>query len=192
MPKHSTVDILKEFPILFRKVDAERWTAHSSVFLARAARKGWVSRLSRGYYVNSYLKGWPGIEEVGCFLRAPAYISGEWALHYHGVLLQVPHVCQVITLQSSVGRGRSVDYRDICLEFSKISPSLFFGFKRVDHFNLAAPEKALLDILYLRGKISLVDELKMEGVNIKDLQSFAGKYPGTVQKKVSELFSLNS
>ena len=187
MPKHSSIEVLKELPILFRKIDAEKWTDHPSVFLARAARKEWVNRVSRGYYVNSYLKGWPSVEEVGCFLRTPAYISGEWALHRHGLLLQVPHVCLVITLQSSVGRSRSVDYRGITLEFSKIAPNLFSGFMRTGRYDLATSEKALLDLLYLRGRIPLADELELREINIKELQRLAKKYPQTIQRKISEL-----
>jgi hypothetical protein len=189
MANRSTIEILKELPVLFRKVEAEKYTEHASVFLTRAVTKGWIYRLSRGYYLNSYLKGWPSVEEVGCFLRAPAYVSGEWALHHHGFLLQVPHVCLIITLQSSVGQSRSVDYRGITLQFSKIAPNLFLGFKRVGHYDLATPEKALLDLLYLRGRIPLVDELELKDLNLNELQNCTKKFPKTVQDKISRLLS---
>ena len=187
MPKQSTIEILKGLPILFRKVEVEKWTQHVPVFLSRAVQKGLIHRLSRGYYVNSFLKGWPGVEEVGCFLRTPSYISGEWALHKYGLLLQAPQTCTIITLHSSVGESRSLDYQGINLEFSRIAPKLFFGFKRDRHFDLATPEKALLDLLYLRGKIPFADELELGEVDFEKLLYFSKKFPKTIQKKISLL-----
>ena len=73
--------------------------SRGSVFLNRAIGKGWIFRIQRGYYVNFFLKGWPEVEETGCYIRAPAYVSGEWALHAHGVLLQVPQICMIVTLR---------------------------------------------------------------------------------------------
>ncbi len=187
MPKKSTIEILKQLPILFRKAEVEKWLDHASIFLSRAVKKGLIHRLSRGYYVNAFLKGWPAVEEVGCFLRTPAYISGEWALHKHGTLLQVPHTCTVITLQSSVGQVRSLQYQGITLEFSRISPPLFFGFTREGRYDLATPEKALLDLLYLRGEIPFADELELGEVNLEKLNQFSKPFPKTVQKKISLL-----
>jgi hypothetical protein len=187
MAKRSMIEIMKNLPILFRKVDAEKWTEGASVFLNRAIRKGWVYRIQRGYYVNSYLKGWPEVEETGCYLRAPAYVSGEWALHVHAVLLQVPQVCMVITLQGSVGRSRTVRYQEIMLESSRIAPPLFFGFERRGKYDLATPEKALLDLLYLRGRIPLPDELELSELDPGKLLRFSEKFPRTVQKKIRAL-----
>jgi hypothetical protein len=187
MPKLSTIEILKELPVLFRKTEAEKWTKHAPVFLGRAVKKGLIHRLSRGHYVNTFLKGWPLVEEVGCFLRTPAYISGEWALHKHGLLLQVPQTCTVITLQSSVGQSRSLGYQGITLEFSRIAPARFFGFKREERYDLATPEKALLDLLYLRGQIPFRDELELSDVDVERLQQFSKKFPKTVQRNLALL-----
>jgi hypothetical protein len=187
MTKQSTIQILKQLPVLFRKAEVEKWTQHAPVFLSRAVRKGLAHHLSRGYYVNTFLKGWPSIEEVGCFFRPPAYISGEWALHKHGLLLQVPQTCTIITLRSSVGMGHTLHYQGITLEFSKIAPKLFFGFKRENHYDLAGPEKAILDLLYLRGKIPFADELELGGLDFEKIHDFSKKFPKTVQKKILSL-----
>ena len=187
MPKLSTIEILKELPVLFRKTEAEKWTKHAPIFLGRAVKKGFIHRLSRGYYINTFLKGWPLVEEVGCFLRTPAYVSGEWALHKHGLLLQVPQTCTVITLQSSVGQSRSLEYQGMTLEFSRIAPILFFGFTRQERYDIATPEKALLDLLYLRGQIPFRDELELGDLDLEKLQQFSQKFPKTVQKKLALL-----
>jgi predicted transcriptional regulator of viral defense system len=124
----STVHRLKRLPPLFRKQDAEKVSDHTNVFLSRAVKKGMIHRLNRGNYINSFLSGFPSVEEVACFLRPPAYISCEWALNYHGVSLQSPMVCTVVTLNSAVGKKRDLEYRGVNIEFSRITPSLFFGF----------------------------------------------------------------
>lgn len=119
---------LKCLPRLFRTQDVEKLTSHAGVLLSRAAQEGLVYRINRGNYVNSLLHGFPRVEEVACFLKPPAYVSCEWARHYHGTILQAPTVCTVVTLNTSVGKKRRVTYQGVTLEFSKISDSLFFGY----------------------------------------------------------------
>jgi hypothetical protein len=123
---------LKFLPRLFRMEDAEKLVPHPAMFLSRALKNGLIHRLMRGHYINSFLYGFPRVETVGCFLRPPAYISGEWALNYHGVILQSPVVCTTITLSSAVGKRRNIQYQGVTIEFSKISPVLFSGFMRID------------------------------------------------------------
>ena len=120
------------------------------------------------------------MEEVACFLRPPAYISCEWALNYHGVSLQSPTVCTVVTLGTSVGKKRNIVYQGITIEFSKISPSLFFGFTYHDRFYMASPEKAILDTLYYRGTIPAQDELELDKVNFDLLSKLVKRYPQSI------------
>jgi hypothetical protein len=179
--ERSTLQRLKRLPRLFRLQDAEKAAPHTAVFLSRALKKGLVHRLNRGNYVNSFLHGFPRVEEVACFLRPPAYVSCEWALNYHGLILQSPVVCTVVTLSSAAGKNRSVDYQGVTIEFSRISPALFFGFHQVDHFLIASGEKAIVDTLYLRGKLPVKDELNLEGVDLDALSEMASKFPRTLQ-----------
>jgi predicted transcriptional regulator of viral defense system len=125
--KRSTLARLKLIPALFRKQDVEKVTPHAAVFLSRALKKGLVHRLNRGNYVNSFLCGFPRVEEAACFMRPPAYVTGEWALNYHGISAQSPVVCTAATLGSAVGRRHRVEYQGVTIEFSKISPTLFLG-----------------------------------------------------------------
>lgn len=183
----ATLKRLKLLPALFRKQDAEKVAPHVDMFLARAVKKRLIHRLSRGSYVNSFLYGLPAIEQVACFLKPPAYVSCEWALNYHGITLQSPSVCTVVTLSTAVGRKRDIPYQGVTIEFSRISPSLFFGFTYHDKFYLASPEKALLDILYYRGAIPVPDELELDKVNSDLLLEWANKYPLTVSRKIQGL-----
>ena len=186
----STIARLKKLPVLFRIDDVRKFTPHAAVFLSRAQKKGYIKGLTRGHYVNSFLYGEPSVEQIGCFLRPPAYISCEWALNYHGITLQAPVVCTVITLHTAVGHNRRFQYRDVTYEFSRIKPSLFFGFEYQQGFYMAKPEKAILDTLYFRESVPVEDELEMTEVDMKELTGQANKYPGSVQKKLALLLNI--
>jgi len=183
----STLKRLKLLPGLFRKQDAEKVAPHPGMFLSRAVKKGLIHRINRGNYINSFLYGFPGVEEVACFLKPPAYISCEWALNYHGISLQSPVVCTVVTLSTSVGKKRNIQYQGSTIEFSRISPALFSGFDYVDRFYMASPEKAILDTLYYRGIIPAQDELEMDRVDFKLLLKMARKYPQSVSRSLLRL-----
>jgi len=183
----SALKRLKSLPALFRKVDVEKLTPHAAVFLSRAGRNGLVYRLNRGNYVNSFLYGFPRVEEVACFLRPPAYVTCEWALNYHGISLQSPNACTVATLSTAVGKSRSVEYQGIVIEFSMIAPSLFFGFTQVDQSYIATPGKSVLDTFYFRKSLPAVDELELDALDSDRLQEMAEKYPSTVKKRLPRI-----
>ncbi len=186
MKKVKTVEVLRFLPSLFRYADMGKLVSSPNVFLTRALKSGYVVRIIRGVYFNTF-KETPKIEEVACFLRAPSYISCEWALNEHGVILQVPAMCSVITLGSSVGKRYKVTYRNVEIEYSKISEKLFWGYKVREGFNLATAEKALLDAVYLRGYVPFIDELELENLDRRNLKESARLYPRSVQRKVEFL-----
>ncbi len=183
----STINRLNLLPALFRKQDAEKVAPHTEIFLSRAVKKELIHRINRGNYINSFLKGFPSVEELACFIKPPAYISCEWALNYHGIMLQSPMVCTVVTLNSAVGKNRNIEYKGITIEFSKIASKLFNGFFFQDRYHIAKPEKAILDTIYYRGSIPAIDELELEDINFDLLFEMQKNYPLTVQKKVSNV-----
>jgi hypothetical protein len=73
------------------------------------------------------------------------------------------------------------------IEFSRITPRLFNGFEMRDGFNLALPEKALLDTIYLRRHIPFHDELYLDNIDRDALMSMADSFPATVRKHLIEL-----
>lgn len=186
----STLKRLKLLPHLFRKQDAEKIAPHTSMFLTRALKSGLIYRINRGSYINSFLYGFPGVEEIACFLRPPAYVTCEWALNYHGITLQAPFVCTAATLSSSVGKNRDIDYQGVSIEFSKISPSLFFGYETHKNFYLATPEKALVDTVYYRGNLPVPDELELESLDRDTLIETAQKFPSSIFRKVTLFLEL--
>jgi len=183
----STLKRLKLLPNLFRKQDAEKIAPHTGMFLTRALKNGLIHRINRGNYINSFLYGFPGVEEIACFLRPPAYVTCEWALNYHGITLQAPFVCTAATLSSAVGKSREIEYQGITIEFSKISAKLFFGYETHKNFYLATPEKALIDTIYYRGNLPVADELELDGMNRDTLIEIAKKFPSSIFRKLTLL-----
>jgi hypothetical protein len=133
-------------------------------------------------YLNAFLKSRPAIEEAACFLRTPSHISCEWALNRHGILLQSPVVCTVLTLSTAVGSARNIQYGGVTIEFSHLAPRLFTGFETRDGFNLALPKKALLDTIYLRKAIPFGDELEFSLLDRGRLDRMANDFPGPTRK----------
>ena len=183
----TAVSILRQLPHLFRYADVGKFTVNANVFLTRAQAKGFVRRVMRGVYINLLREPLPAIEEVACFLRTPSYISCEWALNHHGILLQAPMVCTVLTLDTAVGASRDIQFGGVTIEFSRISLHLFKGFETKNGFNLAGPEKALLDTIYLRKRIPFEDELELENIDHTQLMSIAEAFPGIVRKRLEDL-----
>ena len=183
----ATLKRLKFLPVLFRKQDAEKIAPHAGIFLSRATKKGLIHRINRGNYINSFLKGFPSVEEVACFIRPPAYISCEWALNLHGISLQSPVVCTVITLNTSVGKSRQIEYQGITIEFSRISPKRFNYYSFQNGYSVALPEKAIIDTLYYRGTIAAMDELELDGVDMNLLIKMCQEYPTTLQNKINKI-----
>lgn len=187
----NAVDILDQLPRLFRAADLLKFTRNSNVFLTRALRRGLITRFTRGIYFNTRLKGKPSLEEAACFVRSPSYISAEWALHLHGILLQVPTVCTIITLSTAVGAARTLSWQGVSLEYSHISNRLYFGFKPREGYNLATPEKALLDAAYYRNTIPFEDELELEDLEWDRLLEMAKEFPARVRKMARSFVELH-
>ncbi|MFH2075451.1 MAG: hypothetical protein ABIJ57_08915, partial [Pseudomonadota bacterium] len=96
-------------------------------------------------------------------------------------------VCTVLTLSTAVGTARNLEYGGVTIEFSHLAARLFTGFETRDGFNLALPEKALLDTIYLRKAIPFRDELDLDLLDKRRLDRLANDFPGQTRKLVHEL-----
>ena len=184
----STVDVLRELPSpLFTTTDLVKIVSNDNMFLYRALKKGYIRKIASKVYWNILFNPEPlTVERVACFVRQPSYISCEWALNYHGILLQVPQVCTAITLHSGTGNRNRIRYGGYVIEYSRIAEKLYLP-EEVLNLNgalMATPEKALLDAAYLRHHVPFADELEMDNVNREKLKILATLYPKVVQKTI--------
>jgi hypothetical protein len=70
----------------------------------------------------------------------------ESALTRHGILSQSPFTMTLVT----TGSTGIVDAMNIRFEYHHLQSPWFTGYKRMDAYDLAEPEKALCDLVYLR------------------------------------------
>jgi predicted transcriptional regulator of viral defense system len=120
---------------------------HASQVLARLARSKHVAKLARGR--------WALPERITPFMLPealtapkPSYVSLYSALHEHGMIEQIPDIVYAVTLaptqliRSPLG----------AVSLHHVAPRFFFGYELIPStgVKLASPEKALLDVLYLR------------------------------------------
>jgi predicted transcriptional regulator of viral defense system len=131
--------------------------------LSRWVKSGNLIQLRRGLYVLSerYQKIQPHPFLVANRLKRASYVSLQSALGYHGLIPEyVPSITSVTTdrpetLTNPLGR----------YIFKHIKKALFHGYRAVDLGDrqsafVAAPEKALLDLLYLTPESDNLDYLR--------------------------------
>lgn len=157
--------------------------------LARQEKRGLVEGLGNKIFINRLTPDFSGRELINVF-RPHSYLSLETVLRDSGLSSQSPRVLTCVTPD----RNGKFQSSSVALNYRHISPRLFWGFHpkrtRYGKYNLAEPEKALLDWIYLlrqEGSIVPTDELDLTPLDIGKLLSYAEKFPKPVRQQVLEL-----
>jgi predicted transcriptional regulator of viral defense system len=119
-------------------------------------------------------------------LYTPSYLSFESALSRYGILSQIPYAMTLATTR----RSKKMTLDGTAVEYRQLREDLFFGHRLEKGLDIAEPEKALLDALYLvkRGKLSLaLEELDLSGLSLKKLDSYGSRFPRYVQAALARL-----
>ena len=131
--------------MLFRSLVGESNFKKLNERLNYYVRKGKILRPRKGVYVK------PGYdpEELACMLYTPSYISLEYVLQKGGVVFQYDERLTAVSyLSRSVEiEGRIYAYRKIKGETLIVTQ----GIIQTGNVNIATPERAFLDILYLNS-----------------------------------------
>jgi len=170
----------KDYP-LFRLEDIFKWfpQAKRSTTLNQLrdwSKLGYLQGLKRGVYKLSDFE----IEEpfiLANFIYGPSYISLETALNYYSLIPDIPfQVTSITTLKTN-----NFDLQDYgAFSYSHIKPDLFFGYETVRgekqySYNIALPEKALFDYLYLNSKRMKLSDSFIEGLRLSIPANFDWK-----------------
>lgn len=149
--------------------------------LVRARKTGIVDRVKNLWFNKMDA---PALADIALVLESPSYISFESALYHHGVLSQAPKDILTLAtterpclLRTSLGE----------INFRHLSRKVFFGF---DEKRMAYPEKAFLDLIYIRRKMGIQDFSEvfyLDTLNKKRLKDFASKFPEYVWKSAQKL-----
>ena len=153
--------------------------------LSRMAARGDLIKLKRGLFAFEDRQ----IDELvlANWLYRPSYVSLESALNLYGLMPDIS--ANLTSLSPTTSKKITTGFGTFL--YSKISPRLFFGFSQVESargglfYNLAFPEKALLDYVYIR-RIKDLGENRIEMTNLdkKKLLKLARFYPLWVRKVI--------
>lgn len=161
---------LKETGITWvRPSDVERQfgvsRTRASWALARLRRYGLVSLVAKGLYYSCFARPLPNTLLLHREIAPDSYISFQAALHLRGVIDQAPYV---VTCARWNGPSLRVDNDFGEYWFERVPRRFAFGFEAVPggFYDLAVPEKALLDSVWLalrRGYRPRTEELYLAG-----------------------------
>lgn len=156
--------------------------------LLRSARRGLVEHFARKIFINLLARDFSGRELVNV-LRPQSYISLETVLRDSGVISQTPATITCVT----TGAPRTFSSRSVSITFKHITPELYWGFQQrrtlYGTYNIADPEKALLDWIYLqrkKGAGATTDEFNFLKLDTNKLFRYADKYSKTVKYELFE------
>ena len=190
--KMKTLDFIRKLETFnrdyFTVADLEKITGLSrpslKMALSRFISQGVLIRLKRGVYALADAS--LNIEKVANQLYYPSYLSFESALSNYGILSQFPYVQTFATTKQT----KRLTLGQTEIEFRQLKKELYFGYVMKNEINIAEPEKALLDQLYMvsRGKAMLnIQELDLRKIKKSTLNEYAKSFPEATQKLVREM-----
>lgn len=162
-----------------------------SVQLTRLVKAGVISRAAQVWYENPFMP--PSFEEVAMVVRYPSYLSMEYALSKHGILSQAVYTLTLVTtkLPYTYRTDRAI------YEYHQVNQSLFWGYLKEGTVLTAEPEKALLDLIYIRyastrelnidGIASLVNDMTVYEFDLEKLHQYSKKFNFGTRKVLAEL-----
>ncbi len=160
------------------------------VTCSRYVRSGDLLRLKRNNYILR--EKWSGLNENQIFvlanlLQVPSYISLTTALSYYGITTQM----QRDFIESvAVKRTREFKIEEVTFSFTKIKKDYYSNFVKKEGVFIAAPEKALVDALYLEslGRYRLdAGSIDFSKFDRQAIFKVASRYTDRVRQRAEEL-----
>lgn len=154
------------------------------VHISRWQKSGKLISLKNGLYIlaNAYRKVEPQKFYVASLLKKPSYVTMEKALEYHDMIPEAVTVCTCVTTKRQGNFETPIGVFD----YRHIKTSYFWGYESMTLNNqtafVASPEKALLDLIYLKNiRVSpgYLEELRLQNIdeiNLKKLTAYARRF----------------
>ncbi len=147
--KNIVLSLYKDDRTVFRLIDVAMLTEETDIQtlskkLNYYVSKGQLQNPRKGIYTK------PGYrpEELACRIYTPSYISLEYVLQKTGIIFQFDRQITAVSYLS-----RSIEVEKQSIRYRKIKGELLvntLGLKKLfTHVNIASPERAFLDMLYL-------------------------------------------
>jgi len=136
-----------------RLILGEEFTPTTLVNLKNWVKKGYLIMLRRGLYTMSELKDTADVMAFATKLYAPSYVSLETALSHYGIIPEAVFTTTSVTTRKTKTFSTPLG----TYSYQKIKREAFGGFEAIMRdgvsFNLASPEKAVADFLYLNRNV---------------------------------------
>lgn len=135
-------------------------------------KKGRIVRIRNGWYsVTGRISSEEHLYWVANKIYRPSYVSLETAFSHYGWIPEAVFTITSISTQKTQTFDTPVGH----FRYSSVKPSLFFGYRLLmpEGFGtkIAEPEKALLDFLYLRPKISAIPDFEGLRLNLDQMKN---------------------
>ncbi len=151
-----------------RLVLGDEFTGSTLTNLKNWVRKGHLVMLRRGLYVIAEEAKKEDIMTFATKLYQPSYISMEMALRYYGIIPEAVFTVTSVTTRKTKAFATSLGN----FSYQKIKKEAFGGYetKRSGKisYNLAVPEKALVDFFYLHRHILNGDREQFRGYRFNE------------------------
>ncbi len=173
-------ELLEKGAIIFTSQDFQRifqsTPSRTKYFLEEYTRGGLFLRLKKGLYTLK--SDPPPEEEIANLLYRPSYISLEYAMGTHNILMEMTYSITSVTTQPT----RTFEVEERTFSYFTIKREAFAGYVPVKRRGrtvlMAEPEKALVDYLYFvsLGKKPKNDRLNTSILDAKNVQYYASLY----------------
>jgi len=133
-------------------------------------QKGYITKLRGRLYAFTDILKDTAPEILSASLHSPSYLSLEYALSHYGVIPEAVYSYTAITSKTT----RAYTLPQGHFSYRHLPPRLFFGYQIINSnplpYNLAEPEKALLDYFYLTPSVKNSKDLGELRLNLERLQ----------------------
>lgn len=174
----QTVFTLTEISLLFPGISYTNIKDRMSYL----TRRGAIARLRKGVYVKENYNS----QELANKLYTPSYISLETVLQQAGVIFQYYEQITSVSYLS-----RTVQVSGHILDYKKIKEEVLTnraGIVTKNNVNIATPERAFLDAIYLYSNYH-VDNLS--SLNWKKINEFMGLYVNkSLNRRVADYYQI--
>ena len=149
---------------------AKEWADFNYVNLVNWQDKGYLLKLRNTWYAfPDALKTEADLFVIANRLQRPSYISLETALRYYNWIPESVFSITSVTTAKPAEWQTPVGY----FSYRSVQPRLFFGYQPMEAqhptFNMADPEKTLLDLLYFNANLLEIPDFEGLRLNREEI-----------------------
>ncbi len=150
---------MKDYPVFSSKELKVIFLNEKNILVQIAfwVKRGYIRKIKKGLYVLTSAVNKIDSVVLASKIYNPSYLSLEYVLNYYGIIPDIPGTYTSVTTRKTESfKNEFGNY-----SYQKIKEGLFIGYRVVKKdnlsYNIATPEKALMDYLYLNKNKFVAD-----------------------------------